>query len=52
MIKILLIGAALGVLGKKLYDEGKLDPYMTKAKSRLDEARQENKGSTSSAPAA
>lgn len=38
MIKRLLIGAVLGVLGKKLYDEGKLDPYIAKAKAKLDES--------------
>ena len=38
MIKRLLIGVVLGVLGKKLYDDGKLDPYIAKAKSKLDEA--------------
>ena len=37
MIKRLVIGAALGVLGKKLFDEGKLDPYIAKAKAKLDE---------------
>ena len=37
MIKRLLIGAALGVFGKKLYDEGKLDPYIEKAKEKLAE---------------
>lgn|GEM_PF-2548766 len=36
MIKRLLVGAALGFLGKKLYDEGKLDPYIAKAKDKLD----------------
>jgi hypothetical protein len=37
MIKRLLIGAVLGVLGKKFYDEGKLDPYIAKAKAKFDE---------------
>ena len=37
MIKRLLVGAALGVFGKKLYDEGKLDPYIEKAKQKLAE---------------
>lgn len=36
MIKRLVIGAALGVLGKKLYDEGRLDPYIAKAKEKVD----------------
>lgn len=36
MIKRLLVGAALGVWGKKLYDEGRLDPYIAKAKSKVD----------------
>jgi hypothetical protein len=35
MLKTLLAGATLGYLGKKLYDEGKLDPYVEKAKSKL-----------------
>jgi hypothetical protein len=35
MIKRLLIGAVLGVVGKKLYDQGKLDPYIAKAKATL-----------------
>lgn len=37
MIKTLLAGAALGYFGRKLYEEGKLDPFLAKAKSRLDE---------------
>ena len=37
MIKRLLVGAVLGILGKKFYDEGKLDPYIAKAKAKLDE---------------
>ena len=37
MIKRLLIGAVLGFVGKKFYDEGKLDPYIAKAKAKLDE---------------
>jgi hypothetical protein len=35
MIKRLLIGAVLGVIGKKMYDEGRLDPYIAKAKDKL-----------------
>ena len=38
MIKRLLIGAAIGVFGKKLYDEGKLHPFIAKAKAKLDES--------------
>ena len=36
MIKRLLIGTVLGVLGKKFYDEGRLDPYIARARSELD----------------
>ena len=35
MLRTLLAGAALGFIGKKLYDEGKLDPYIAKAKGKL-----------------
>lgn len=35
MLKTLLAGAVLGYLGKRLYDEGKLQPYIAKAKTRL-----------------
>lgn len=38
MIKTLLVGVALGYVGKKLYDEGKLDPYIAKAKDKLEQA--------------
>ncbi|MCW2338620.1 hypothetical protein M2337_002853 [Sphingobium sp. B2D3A] len=37
MMKTLLAGAAIGYFGKKLYDEGKLDPYIARAKSTLAE---------------
>jgi hypothetical protein len=37
MINRLLVGAVLGVIGKKLYDEGKLDPYIARAKAKLEE---------------
>ena len=35
MIKTLIVGAVLGYYGKKLYDEGKLDPYLAEAKDKL-----------------
>lgn len=38
MIKGLLVGAAIGYFGKKLYDDGKLDPYLERARSKLEEA--------------
>ena len=47
MIKRMLIGAVLGFLGKKFYDEGKLDPYIAKAKAKLEE-----QGLTGARPAA
>lgn len=50
MIKRLLIGAALGVFGKKLYDEGKLDPYIAKAKAKLDEQGLTGKGAAAAPP--
>lgn len=37
MIRNLLIGAALGYVGKKLFDEGKLDPYIAQVKDKLAE---------------
>jgi len=37
MIGKLLVGVALGFVGKKLYDEGKLDPYLNRAREKLDE---------------
>ncbi len=37
MIKTLLAGAAIGYFGKKFYDEGKLDPYIARAKDKFDE---------------
>ncbi len=46
MIKRLLIGAALGFFGKKLYDERKLDPYIVKAKAKFDQQGLTPKNST------
>ncbi len=37
MIKTLLTGAVLGIVGKKLYDEGKLDPFIAKVKAKAEE---------------
>jgi hypothetical protein len=55
MLKTLITGAALGYLGKKLYDEGSLDPYISRAKEKLAELRaererQQNLHSTSVSP--
>jgi len=35
MIKRFILGAALGAFGKKLYDEGRLDPYIARAKEKF-----------------
>jgi hypothetical protein len=37
MIKALLAGAVIGIVGKKLFDEGKLDPYVESFKSKAEE---------------
>jgi hypothetical protein len=37
MIKALLAGAVIGIVGKKLFDEGKLDPYVESLKSKAEE---------------
>jgi hypothetical protein len=39
MIRQLLVGAALGFIGKKLYDKGALDPYIARAKEAFDQAQ-------------
>ncbi|MBO9576411.1 MAG: hypothetical protein J7494_11775 [Sphingobium sp.] len=36
MIKTLIVGAALGFFSKKLYDEGKFDPYLSRMKETID----------------
>lgn len=38
MIRTLIFGAIAGIVGKKLYDSGKLDEFVGQAKERLDEA--------------
>ncbi len=43
MLKTLLAGAVLGYFGKKLYDGGKLQPYIAKARTRLGAARDETR---------
>lgn len=40
MLKTLITGAALGYLGKKLYDEGSLDKYIALGKEKLAEYRE------------
>lgn len=40
MLKTLITGAALGYLGKKLYDEGTLDPYIARAREALNDYRE------------
>lgn len=37
MIKALLAGAVIGIVGKKLFDEGKLDPYVESLTSKAEE---------------
>lgn len=37
MLKTLLTGMVLGVVGKKLYDEGKLDPLIEKLQAKAEE---------------
>jgi hypothetical protein len=50
MIKTLLAGAALGYFGRKLYEEGKLDPLIAKAKSKLDEKISDLSGRSANPP--
>lgn len=38
MIRALLAGAVIGIIGKKLFDEGKLDPYIETLQSKAEEA--------------
>lgn len=52
MIKTLVVGAALGVMGKKLYDQGKLDPWIDRARegmANLTPERQSDASRTTSA---
>lgn len=37
MLKTLLTGVVLGVVGKKLYDEGKFDPLIAKIQAAAEE---------------
>lgn len=48
MIKTLLTGAALGFIGKKLYDEGKLDSAIDTAREKLRESFPQASGATAS----
>ena len=50
MIRNLLVGAALGFIGKKLYDNGTLDPYIVRAKGALDEFQASNAKATPAEP--
>jgi len=38
VIRALLAGAVIGIIGKKLFDEGKLDPYIETLQSKAEEA--------------
>jgi hypothetical protein len=37
VIRALLAGAVIGIIGKKLFDEGKLDPYLESLQSKAEE---------------
>lgn len=37
MLKTLLTGVVMGVVGKKLYDEGKFDPLIAKIQAKAEE---------------
>ena len=52
MIKTLLAGAVLGIVGKKLYDEGKLDPFIAKVKATAEEQGLTGETGKGAAPAA
>jgi hypothetical protein len=51
MFKRFLLGAAVGVVGKNLYDKGLLMPYLDKAIVRLLELTQTSKAASPEAPA-